>query len=149
MLPNPLIGVSGPEGAGAKSTERQLIDGEFVQVLVQGVMPIEVLGVPRASILSDQQGDYVYTVDAQNHAQQTRVQLGQSTASVAAVTSGLTEGETVISEGIQKVRPGIVVVPGPASVAPKVARTQRQVRDSRSKSCLVLFKKELLAFLPS
>ncbi len=122
VLPNPLIGVSGPEGAGAKSTERQLIDGEFVQVLVQGVMPIEVLGVPRASILSDQQGDYVYTVDAQNHAQQTRVQLGQSTASVAAVTSGLTEGETVISEGIQKVRPGIVVVPGPASVAPKVAQ---------------------------
>ena len=121
-LPNPLLGISGPEGAGAKSTERELIDGEFVQVLVQGVTPIEVLGVPRAAILSDQQGDYVYTVDAQNHAKQTRVQLGQSTPSVAAVTSGLTDGETVISEGIQKVRPGIAVMPGPASAAPKVAQ---------------------------
>ena len=122
MLPNPLIGVSGPEGAGARSTERQLIDGEFVQVLLEGVTPIEVLGVPRAAILSDQQGDYVYTVDAQNHAQQTRVELGQSTASVASVISGLTDGETVISEGIQKVRPGILVGPGPASAAPKVSQ---------------------------
>ena len=120
VMPNPTLDFSGPEGAGAKSKERELIDGEFVQVLVEGVTPMEVLGVPRAAILSDQQGDYVYTVDAQNHAQQTRVQLGQSTPSVAAVTSGLTEGETVISEGIQRVRPGILVVPGPASAAPAV-----------------------------
>ncbi len=122
VLPNPLIGMSGPAAAGAKNTERELIDGEFVQVLLQGITPIEVLGVPRAAILSDQQGDYVYTVDAQNHARQTRVVLGQSTASVAAVTSGLTEGETVISEGIQRVQPGIRVVPGPASAAPKVTK---------------------------
>ena len=122
VLPNPLTGISGPGGAGPRSTERELIDGEFVQVLVEGVTPIEVLGVPRAAILSDQQGDYVYTLDAQNHARQTRVQLGQSTPSLAAVTSGLTEGETVISEGIQRVRPGMLVVPGPASAAPDVTK---------------------------
>ncbi len=58
----------------------------------EGVTPIEVLGVPRAAVLSDQQGDYVYTVDAQNKAQQTRVHLGQSTPTVAAVISGLSEG---------------------------------------------------------
>ena len=110
---------TGPQGSG-KSTERELIDGEFVQVLVQGLTPIEVLGVPRAAILSDQQGDYVFTVDAQNHAQQTRVQLGQSTPSVAAVTSGLSEGQAVITEGIQRVKAGALVVPGPASGSPQV-----------------------------
>ncbi len=118
VLPNPLHdqAASGAAAdAGATDAGRELIDGEFVQVLVQGVTPIEVLGVPRSAILSDQQGDYVYTVDAQNHAQQTRVQLGQSTPTIAAVTSGLTEGQTVIVDGIQRVRPGIVVVPGPAS----------------------------------
>ena len=36
-----------PAAAGAKGTERELVDGEFVQVLVQGVTPIEVLGVHR------------------------------------------------------------------------------------------------------
>jgi membrane fusion protein (multidrug efflux system) len=97
---------------------RTLIDGEFVQVQVEGLQPIEVLGVPRAAILSDQQGDYVFTVDAKNKAQQTRVQLGQSTAATAAVMSGLTQGQMVIVEGIQRVHPGQTVVPGPASPTP-------------------------------
>ena len=107
-----------PPEAGNTSRTRELVDGEFVQVLVQGLTPIEVLGVPRTAVLSDQQGDYVFTVDGQNHAQQTRVQLGQSTPAIAAVISGLTEGQTVIVEGVQRVRPGIQVVPGPASPAP-------------------------------
>ena len=117
VLPNPLLASGGALGTQTGNT-RELVDGEFVQVLVEGVTPIEVLGVPRAAVLSDQQGDYVYTLDAQNHAQQTRIQLGQSTASVAAVTAGLTEGQTVIVEGIQRLRPGIAVVPGPASAQP-------------------------------
>ena len=110
-LPNPPL----PDGT------RELVDGEFVQVLLQGLTPIEVLGVPRAAILSDQQGDYVYTLTPDNKVVQTRVQLGQSTPGTAAVISGLTEGELVISEGIQRVRPGITVVPGPATPAPKAA----------------------------
>jgi len=114
VLPNPQLQTDNASG----NTVRELIDGEFVQVLVQGVTPIEVLGVPRAAILSDQQGDYVYTVDSGNHAQQTRVQLGQSTPSMAAVTNGLTDGQSVIVEGIQRVRPGMQVMPGPASPQP-------------------------------
>ena len=94
---------------------RELTDGEFVTVLLEGVEPIEVLTVPRAAVLSDQQGDYVYTVDAQNKVQQARIQLGQSTPTTASVLSGLTEGAMVIVDGVQRVRPGIVVSPGPAS----------------------------------
>jgi membrane fusion protein (multidrug efflux system) len=97
---------------------RVLIDGEFVQVLVEGLQPIKVLSVPRAAILSDQQGDYVFTVDADNKVQQTRVQLGQSTAATASVTSGLTLGQMVVVEGIQRVKPGLKVLPGPASPVP-------------------------------
>ena len=32
--------------------------------------------VPRAAVLSDQQGDYVYVVNAQNHVEQRRMQSG-------------------------------------------------------------------------
>jgi hypothetical protein len=71
-------------------------------------------------VLSDQQGDYVYVVDAQNKAQQRRIQLGQSTPSTAVITSGLKEGELVISEGLQRVRPGETVLPGPASPSPEI-----------------------------
>ncbi len=69
-------------------------------------------------MLSDQQGDYVFVVNAQNRVEQRRVQLGQSTPSTAAIMSGLKAGELVVLDGIQRVRPGIQVVPGPASPPP-------------------------------
>ena len=50
--------------------------------------------------------------------QQRRVQLGQSTPATAVIMSGLNEGEIVVVEGIQRVRPGIQVAPGPAAPAP-------------------------------
>jgi membrane fusion protein, multidrug efflux system len=116
VFPNPLL----PDIPANSPAPRELFDGEFVTVLQEGVQPITVLAIPRAAVLSDQQGDYVYVVDAQNKAQQRRIQLGQSTPSAAVVTSGLTEGELVISEGIQRARPGEVVSPGPATPPPPV-----------------------------
>ncbi|MEA2855840.1 MAG: rane fusion protein multidrug efflux system [Methylobacteriaceae bacterium] len=104
-----------------RTTVRELYDGEFVSVQLEGVQPVEVLAVPRAAILSDQQGDYVYVVGADNKAEQRRIQLGQSTSTIAAVISGLKDGEHVIVEGLQRVRPAQPVSPGPAS--PQVQAT--------------------------
>jgi membrane fusion protein (multidrug efflux system) len=94
---------------------RELTDDEFVTVSLEGVQPIEVVAIPRAAVLSDQQGDYVFTVGADNKAEQHRIQLGQSTPAIAAVISGLSVGDKVIVEGLQRVRPGQPVAPGPAS----------------------------------
>ena len=94
---------------------RELTDGEFVTVMLEGVQPVEVLAIPRSAVLSDQQGDYVFTVGPDNKAEQRRIQLGQSTSTVAAVISGLSPGDKVIVEGLQRVRPGQPVSPGPAS----------------------------------
>jgi membrane fusion protein (multidrug efflux system) len=94
---------------------RELTDGEFVTVSLEGVEPVEVLAVPRSAVLSDQQGEYVYVVGADNKAEQRRIQLGQSTPTIAAVMSGISLGDKVIVEGLQKVRPGQPVSPGPVS----------------------------------
>jgi membrane fusion protein, multidrug efflux system len=110
-IPNPLL----RDGKVGNATVRELVDGEFVSVALEGVQPVQLLTVPRPAVLSDQRGDYVYTVDAQNKVEQTRIQLGQSTPTVAAVLSGLSEGAMVITDGVQKVHPGQVVSPGPAS----------------------------------
>src|SRR5207249_2666608 len=91
VIPNHLFSGMKPGMPGS----RELRDGEFVTVLLEGVQPILVLAIPRAAVLSDQQGDYVFVVDAQSRAQQRRIQLGQSTPSTAVVTSGLNEGELV------------------------------------------------------
>lgn len=111
VIPNPIL-------AGMKAGEpgaRELVDGEFVTVLLEGAQPITVLAIPRAAVLSDQQGDYVYIVDAQNKAQIRRIQQSQSTPSTAVIVDGLKAGELVVSEGLQRVRPGETVSPGPAS----------------------------------
>jgi membrane fusion protein (multidrug efflux system) len=94
---------------------RELTDGEFVTVMLEGVQPVEVLAIPRSAVLSDQQGDYVFTVGPDNKAEQRRIQLGQSTPTVAAVINGLAPGDKVIVEGLRRVRPGQPVSPGPAS----------------------------------
>jgi membrane fusion protein (multidrug efflux system) len=110
-IPNPLL--HDPSITG--DPVHELTDGEFVTVLLEGVQPVEVLAIPRSAVLSDQQGDYVFTVGADNKAEQRRIQLGQSTSTVAAVINGLTLGDQVIVEGLQRVRPGQPVSPGPAS----------------------------------
>jgi membrane fusion protein, multidrug efflux system len=94
---------------------RALVDGELVTVILEDTEKTEAIAIPRAAVLSDQEGDYVYVVGADNKAMQRRIKLGQSTPPYAAVLSGLTEGENVIVDGIQRVRPGQVVSPGPAS----------------------------------
>jgi membrane fusion protein, multidrug efflux system len=117
VIPNPVLVAVKP----GDPTLRELTDQEFVTVLLEGVQPVSVLGIPRSAVLSDQQGDYVYVVDGQNRAQIRRIHLGQSTPSTAVVTSGLKDGELVISEGVQRARPGEVVSPGPASPPPSTA----------------------------
>ena len=111
VIPNPVLG---SETAGGVNL-RELIADEFVTVLLESVKPREVIAIPRAAILSDQEGSYVYVVDDHNIARQRRVRLGQLTPETAGIADGLKEGELVIVEGIQKVRPGQVVT---ATVVP-------------------------------
>ena len=82
-VPNPSPGQPG----------RALVDGQFVTAMLQDVEPTDALAMPRAAVLSDQQGDYVFVVGADNKAEQRRVQLGQSTPAIAVIASGLNEGE--------------------------------------------------------
>jgi membrane fusion protein (multidrug efflux system) len=108
-IPNPVRPGWEPGTPGARS----LIDGQLVTVIAEGREPIEVLSIPRAAILQDQQGTYVFVVDAESKVQVRRVRLGQSTADVANIEQGLEPGENVVLEGIQRVRPGQQVQAGP------------------------------------
>ena len=78
--------------------ERTLVDGAFVNVLVEGIEPVMALGIPRKAVLSDQQGDYVYVVGDDKKVEQRRIQLGQSTPTTAVIAGGLKEGEMVVTK---------------------------------------------------
>jgi membrane fusion protein (multidrug efflux system) len=101
---------------------RELFDGEFVTVLLQSPEPVLSLAIPRSAVLSDQQGSYVYVVGADKKAEQRRIQLGQSTADIAAVMAGLSEGEQVVAEGLQRVRPGAILNPTPLAKAAELTQ---------------------------
>jgi len=115
-IPNP---VRAGLQAGAPG-DRELSDGQFVTVTLQGVDPVVQLAIPRAGVLSDQQGNYVWVVGDSNKAEQRRIQLGQSTPDQAVISAGLKEGETVVVDGVQRVRPGAVVNPAPAGAGPSM-----------------------------
>jgi membrane fusion protein (multidrug efflux system) len=129
VIPNSML----HDASTTASPVRELTDGEFVTVLLEGVQPVEVLAIPRSAVLSDQQGDYVFVVGPDNKAEQRRIQLGQSTPTMASVISGLSPGDKVIVEGLQRVRPGQPVSPGPAS--PQIQATMQAAKsDDRTQA---------------
>ena len=111
VIPNPVLGSQTAGGVNL----RELIADEFVTVLLESVRAKEVIAVPRAAILSDQEGSYVYVVDDHNIARQRRVRLGQLTPETAGIADGLKEGEQIIVEGIQRARPNAPVTPAPVA----------------------------------
>ncbi len=86
-----------------------LIDGQYVGVLLQSGEPESAIVVPQSALQLDQQGVFVMIVDQENKAQVRRIEVGESRGAVIAVVSGLKAGELVITQGVQKVRPGQVV----------------------------------------
>ena len=92
---------------------RELTDGEFVTVLLEGAQPVDLLAIPQAAVLTDQQGSYVYAIGDGDKAERRDVQLGQAEPPQVAVLSGLSEGDTIVVDGLQRVRAGQPVAPGP------------------------------------
>jgi len=88
-----------------------LMPGQFVTVLIESREPTKHLVVPQAAVQEDQQGPFVLVVDAQNQVEERRVTLGATDGTDWIVESGLLVGESVIVEGLQKVRAGIAVNP--------------------------------------
>lgn len=94
-----------------------LIDGQFVNLTLALGDPDEAVVVPQSALQVDQQGIYIFVVDQDNKAQIRRIQTGPTKGADVAVTQGLKEGELVIIEGIQKVRPGQEVRTSPPPAA--------------------------------
>ena len=95
--------------ATVANPERQLVDGEFVTATIRERREEPRLVIAQAAVQIDQSGSYVLVVDDQHKVEQRRIQTGPNRDTDVVITSGLKEGEKVIVDGIQKVRPGQVV----------------------------------------
>lgn len=93
----------------------RLLDGSLVQVLLAATEGDLRLAVPAQAIQRDLAGPFVMVVDGNGTVSQRRVETGPSARGVVAVASGLEEGEMVVTEGLNKVRPGVTVDAAPAT----------------------------------
>lgn len=93
---------------------RQLVDGQFVTVLLEGAEPVMAVTIPRSAVAQDQGGFFVFVVDGEGRAQRRNISMGRSTAEMAVIETGVEAGDRVITEGIQRVRPGQPVNAAPA-----------------------------------
>ena len=89
--------------------EGMLIPGEMVRVFTKPVKSHIVNAVPQTAVMADEQGDYVYVINADNTARQARVTLGREFGELREVTSGVEAGENVAVAGLQRMRPGAKV----------------------------------------
>lgn len=90
---------------------RTLIDGALVNVVAEIGKSDKALLVPQQALQADQAGVFVLVVDKDNKVEVRRIEVGEARGARIVVTKGLSEGERVITEGIQRVRPGQVVQP--------------------------------------
>lgn len=86
-----------------------LSPGVFVTVEVGAEAADSRLVIPQAAVQRDQRGSFVLVVGPDGTVQQRHVELDRQVEADVVVASGLQEGESVIVEGLQRVRPGVQV----------------------------------------
>ncbi|MBD8890718.1 efflux RND transporter periplasmic adaptor subunit [Roseibium litorale] len=86
-----------------------LVDGTYVSVTIESPQETSALMVPQAAVQRDQRGSFVLVVNSSSTVEQRYIQLGAQVGTDFIVKDGLQEGESVITEGLQKVRPGVPV----------------------------------------
>jgi len=102
--------------ASLDNSDYTLAPGRFVHVNLQTKLIKDAIVVPSQSLVSNTQGDLVYTVDADNKTVLNKVKIiSQGNGNVA--LTGLKEGDRVVVEGKQNIRPGLKVVEGSARKA--------------------------------
>jgi len=86
-----------------------LLPGQFVRVRLRGLMLKNVVLIPRQAIFTTQKGPSVYVVDKDMKAEMRQVTEQLAISKQIVISSGLGDGERVITAGMIKVQPGATV----------------------------------------
>jgi membrane fusion protein (multidrug efflux system) len=93
------------------NSEKLLRPGMFGRVKVDlGARPDSIL-VPERAVAELQGQNFVWVIGSDNKATQRAVKIGETIDENVLITEGLKPGERIVTEGVQKVREGLVVQP--------------------------------------
>jgi multidrug efflux pump subunit AcrA (membrane-fusion protein) len=101
-----------------------LTPGLFARVELVTGQPYQATLIEDRAVGTDQDKRYVYVVKADSTIDYRAVQIGPLDNGLRIATSGVTAGDRVVVDGLQRVRPGIKVLaqPEPAAADTRVPR---------------------------
>jgi multidrug efflux system membrane fusion protein len=94
-----------------ENKDRSLIPGLYARIKVGGGAPHAAVLVNSAAIGTDQDKKYVMVMDGHNRVRRREVALGPERDGMTVVSGGLKPGETIVVNGLQRVRSNDVVRP--------------------------------------
>jgi RND family efflux transporter MFP subunit len=114
-----------------QNEDTTLFPGLFARVRIPLGGPRPLLVIPASAVGNDQQGDFVYVVNASDVVERRSIVKGPVTEGALAIRSGLAEGDRVIVNGLLNARVGEKVAPttdaaptSPAGAPPTTPATQ-------------------------
>jgi len=88
-----------------------LLHGQFATVVLEQEETESKIVIPVSAVQEDQVGAFVLVLNDEKAAEIRRIERGQTQEINLIVEQGLEEGEVVIVDGLQKIRPGVPVTP--------------------------------------
>lgn len=95
--------------ADVPNPELRLLPGQHVRVELREKQSRDTLVVPRRAVQTDLEGNFVMLVADGSVAERRNVELGPQTEHGIIIRGGISEGDSVITQGLQRVRNGVPV----------------------------------------
>jgi len=96
----------------ADNPEQQLLPGQHVRVNLREKQSIDVVTIPRRAVQTDLEGDFVMLLVEGGEspiAERRNIEMGRQVANGVIILSGLEQGDSVLTQGLQRVRNGMAV----------------------------------------
>ena len=110
----------------------RLMPGQFAQVRLGRAETTQALLINERAVGTDQDKKYVMVVNGDNTAAYRPVRLGRNVDGLRVVSDGLKPGERIVVGGLQRIRPGSLVLPQPMQMAQSTSRVITPGSDSNS-----------------
>ncbi|WHA43432.1 efflux RND transporter periplasmic adaptor subunit [Agrobacterium larrymoorei] len=113
LIDNQVDSTSGTIGVRAvfENPDGRLIPGQFVRVRMGEPKPENRITISDRAIGTDQDKKFVFVVDSENKVAYRQIKPGAPADGQRIIESGLSVGDTIVVNGLQRIRPGAIVAP--------------------------------------
>ncbi len=115
---NPATGTIRARGQFSNK-DRRFTPGMFARVKLVGSAEYNAILINDSAVSTDQSNKYVLEVNADNKVEYRAVKLGPVVDGLRVVREGLAPGDSIVVNGLQRVRPGMPVTPQMVAMGPQ------------------------------